>query len=416
MNHVTLHSLCALLLATSSAVPSQAEIRYRFRGLGCNPSTGCVTEIAAGINDLGQVTGSQGTGNQTFFWDPVSGWQTLSPTQCGRVGAADINNQGHIVGNSSVPMPTGGCSGQASLWTPQGGLLGLGSLPNSSQASYGLAINNLDQVAGYANYQNTEWHAIFWSAATGMIDIGKLPGGLNTSTAYGINDLGCVVGDTDSAAGVQAFVWTQSNGMLALGDLWGYYPPYVGSSAQDVNNLGEVVGYAYSPNGGRSGIEAFIWDAENGMRGLGILFNDWSQAFYINDCSEVTGLSFNYTGSGQNNRYGFIWDPKRGMRLLDALFDPCTSSSYSHFYPQGMNNKGQIVGYAWNFNQPVVLTPYVPGDLNDDNTVDLADLSLLLINYGTSSAGYSDGDLNCDHKVDLSDLGKLLSNFGETYP
>ena len=53
------------------------------------------------------------------------------------------------------------------------------------------------------------------------------------------------------------------------------------------------------------------------------------------------------------------------------------------------------------------------GDLNGDGTVGLADLQILLSNYGTlSGAGYEDGDLNGDGAVNLADLQLLLSFYG----
>ena len=52
------------------------------------------------------------------------------------------------------------------------------------------------------------------------------------------------------------------------------------------------------------------------------------------------------------------------------------------------------------------------GDLDGDNDIDLADLSALLANYGTSGAGYEDGDLDGDGDVDLADLSALLAVYG----
>ena len=53
------------------------------------------------------------------------------------------------------------------------------------------------------------------------------------------------------------------------------------------------------------------------------------------------------------------------------------------------------------------------GDLNGDNVVDLADLSVLLGHFGTASgATPADGDLDGDGDVDLTDLSVLLSRFG----
>lgn len=56
-----------------------------------------------------------------------------------------------------------------------------------------------------------------------------------------------------------------------------------------------------------------------------------------------------------------------------------------------------------------------PGDVNSDQTVDLADLSSLLANFGTAAdATRAEGDLDNDFDVDLSDLAILLANFGSS--
>ena len=55
----------------------------------------------------------------------------------------------------------------------------------------------------------------------------------------------------------------------------------------------------------------------------------------------------------------------------------------------------------------------LPGDLDGDCDVDLADLAILLAHYGTTSgADPEDGDLDGDGDVDLGDLAVLLANYG----
>ncbi|MCB9839125.1 MAG: hypothetical protein H6813_07295 [Phycisphaeraceae bacterium] len=53
------------------------------------------------------------------------------------------------------------------------------------------------------------------------------------------------------------------------------------------------------------------------------------------------------------------------------------------------------------------------GDLNNDNTVDTADLGALLGQFGSSGP---DADLNNDGVVDTADLGLLLTDFGSACP
>lgn len=55
------------------------------------------------------------------------------------------------------------------------------------------------------------------------------------------------------------------------------------------------------------------------------------------------------------------------------------------------------------------MPPEVPGDVNGDGLVDLGDLNLVLANFGASTP---DGDANGDGTVDLNDLNVVLANFG----
>jgi hypothetical protein len=55
--------------------------------------------------------------------------------------------------------------------------------------------------------------------------------------------------------------------------------------------------------------------------------------------------------------------------------------------------------------------PPIPGDLNGDERVNLADLSILLADFGCTGGGCS-GDTDGDGDTDLTDLSRLLGNFG----
>jgi hypothetical protein len=69
--------------------------------------------------------------------------------------------------------------------------------------------------------------------------------------------------------------------------------------------------------------------------------------------------------------------------------------------------------FVWK-NDTALPTP-CEGDVNNDSTVDLADLNLVLANFGSFvDPPGSDGDANLDGKVNLADLNLVLANFGET--
>jgi len=55
---------------------------------------------------------------------------------------------------------------------------------------------------------------------------------------------------------------------------------------------------------------------------------------------------------------------------------------------------------------------FLPGDLDGDCDVDLADLAILLSSFGTNAGGDIDGDGD----TDLADLAIILSNFGTACP
>ncbi len=79
-----------------------------------------------------------------------------------------------------------------------------------------------------------------------------------------------------------------------------------------------------------------------------------------------------------------------------------------------------VIGYS---GEPCVVVFYntgaapCPGDLDGNRTIDLDDLSILLVHFGTASgASYEDGDLDDDDDVDLLDLSALLVVFGGECP
>jgi hypothetical protein len=80
-----------------------------------------------------------------------------------------------------------------------------------------------------------------------------------------------------------------------------------------------------------------------------------------------------------------------------------------HVRPDGTFNGGSIIGFQ------IECKKEVPGDVDGDGDVDLADLGELLASYGSEEGDpdYNpDADFDGDGDVDLSDLGELLANFG----
>ncbi|MGX4640382.1 PKD domain-containing protein [Massilia sp. SYSU DXS3249] len=256
---------------------------------------------AVAVNDLGQVTGSAtldaaGTVSHAYRWSRATGMVDLFRGSPRNSAGADINNRGAVAGifrggplSNETPF--------AFFWSPRTSAINIGTLP-LDVFSFATAINDAGTVVGYSGGDgpfdlrgfrwtrqegirdigtqpseftlasdvneaghivgatlfapNQQVHAFLWTPRTGPIDLGTGTG--NRSTAVKVNDKGMVIGNVlDFPVLFHGFVWTRETGLIEIGaDL-----PLVQTSADDVNNRGQVVGSF----GGR----AYVWTRAQGV-------------------------------------------------------------------------------------------------------------------------------------------------------
>jgi len=152
---------------------------------------------ATGINDAGEVVGTYTNSSSnieySFLWNSSSGFTTLSLP--GGVYANRINDSGEIVGGSP-----------AFLLDAQGNYTTVG-VPGASGASFSSGINNLGEIAGYAQNVPGGSTQAFYRDAAGNFTL--FDSGASNTEFYGINDSGEIVGTSFTpGSGVQSFYGT----------------------------------------------------------------------------------------------------------------------------------------------------------------------------------------------------------------
>ena len=215
-------------------------------------------------------------------------------------------------------------SGEAFRWTPGGAFEGLGDLPGGVFNSFGLGVSADGQVVVGASTTATGDEAFRWTRATGMVALGDLPGGDRRSVARGVSLDGSVVVGFGNVEGsrAEAVRWTSATGMVGLG----FLPGSGGSDARAVSADGSVVVGSNSFFGPRpmdNTLQAFRWTQAEGMVGLGDLPSGRlnSQAFDVSaDGSVIVGIGETSFDGALGRSEAFYWSAETGMfNLRDLL-------------------------------------------------------------------------------------------------
>jgi probable HAF family extracellular repeat protein len=157
---------------------------------------------------------------------------------------------------------------------------------------------------------------------------------------HGLNNKGCIVGQLHNPleALPHAFVWPSGQEIQDLGTLGGSI-----SNAFYVNDSSQVVGTAHVD---QSATHGFLWDRSEGMRDLGTLGGRDSVARSINNNCQIVGSS--YVGAGepkQEAERAFLWTSAGGMTNLGSQFEGWSRAI-------AINNAGVVLG--WRLRKGVV--------------------------------------------------------------
>lgn len=339
----------ALLLGTLSATTlGLADApRYSYTVLD-TPGTGA---LGFSINNAGQIVGQASTGDSTFayLYSSADGtYEWIGSTSSGGGSAAyGINETDQIAGAAWL-------SPLSSSW-PAIKETGFIHGPNGSE-------ERIDPLGGGERAKtfaiNSSGHAVGWADSTTPVGAGQLGSpraiihangttenlgvlaGDSVSVAYAINDVGQIVGysGTGVGAGQRAFIY-QGGTMQELGTL--VTDPNATSVAQDINNLGQIVGSA-SVAGGQT--HAFL-HADGQMHDLGTLSDQGdSHAHAINEQGWIVGISDKYQSQTYTTVTRAFLYVDGQMHELNSLIDGFGISDNVLFASEGdaLNSHGHV--------------------------------------------------------------------------
>jgi probable HAF family extracellular repeat protein len=287
---------------------------------------------AFAINQKGDVVGEAsgpGTATQPVVWQglsgaglPVAGWTGGT--------ALGVNDKGLASG-----LLYSGAYQEAALWKPgdaptllPAGPCPVGVIGPCASQGYATSVNSNGDAAGESAGNATIWEgggSIRSLAADGVVH----------SVAWDINDDGTAVGwfdlDGNGAQPRKAFVWAAGQTYFDLGAILGGE----GSQALAINKKGQVVGWV---NDSASTGHAFLWSLSDGLIALPLPGGAIQMvADGINDHGEVVGM-FSFVDGTTD---GFLWSDKDGLRTLSGLIP---ASGWTFIEVHDINDKGQIVG------------------------------------------------------------------------
>ncbi len=198
-------------------------------------------------------------------------------------------------------------------WTAAGGFQSL-PMPEGARDSSANAVSaDGTTVVGYMDSEDG-FQAFRWTQAGGTQGLGFFPGGLE-SRALAVNaDGSVIVGYGHLGDGIRAFRWTDQYGLQTLGVTQGGTKSWATGVSADGSVVVGVVEFADTKTA-----RAFRWTSQTGMVELTPMANtrSWLAAAVSSDGTVIVGQRFGEDRTVE----AFVWDATNGMRSVKAVLE-----------------------------------------------------------------------------------------------
>lgn len=203
--------------------------------------------------------------------------------------------------------------------------------------------------------------------------------------------------------------------------------PQLGARFGDAVAIGAgrvVVGARFTDGAFTDSGVAYVFDANTGDLLYELTSPSPSETGYFGisvsvNVAVVVGAEGETTGGGNRAGAVYVFDRESGQQIYKLT--PSDAAALDNFGgaaatlgrrafvgADGDDDGGPNAGAAYIFD----ITPCY-ADVNDDKTVNLADLNIVLASFGQTT---TIGDTNFDGVIDLADLNRVLSEFGIVCP
>lgn len=303
---------------------------------------------AFAINDSGQIVGKSqdihGVWHATLFI-PKGNNIDLGTLN----GGTGSGYYGMNINNSTVKVIVGDAYSvssnqpRATIFDASGlgNNISLGTLGGTESFAYG--INDAGQIVGKSMLpeSNNEKPTLFnQTDPTLNKDLSSLDG--ITGVAYAINKTGMIVGEErrGTMGSSHATIFGENGNNIDMGTL----PGGSISTALEINDGGQVVGWSDSSNGSRATI--FDTSGHENNTDLGTLPGYLtSRALANNDKGQIVGTAMNSNGEFRATLFDPDGSPLNLNTLVDKWNDFSTDPKFTLTWATDINSRGDIVGY-----------------------------------------------------------------------